>query len=237
MPLTSPLWPRGGAVNSRPRPLASPGTAVALRRRLGALCQSGGQSHTNHTPACVPAASPPRVHASGEWHSPQYSSHELTAPLDVRSRAAEKNPYGSQVMRRSWPAGRVARRRWRVQPPATHRSCGPVLLGRSRRPDRCGQAPKGAGGMPRRHQIRAWKAAKSPGELPNERRARNARTTRGTETSQYPEERKSTETPSVAASERGPAQTGRDTARGCGAGITRKDSAEPKSFGKGHHSG
>src|SRR4029079_10156067 len=43
--------------------------------------------------------------------------------------------------------------------------------------------------------------------------------TRGTETSQYPEERKSTETPSVAASERGRAQTGRDTARGSGAGI------------------
>src|SRR5438477_10249775 len=88
-----------------------------------------------------------------------------------------------------------------------------------RRPDRRGQAPKGAGGMPRRHQIRAWKAAKSPGELPNERRARNARTTQGTETSQYLEEKKSTETPSVAASERGPAQTGRDTARGCGAGV------------------
>ena len=32
--------------------------------------------------------------------------------------------------------------------------------------------------------------------------------TRGTETSQYPEERKSIETPSVAASERGIAQTG-----------------------------
>ena len=32
--------------------------------------------------------------------------------------------------------------------------------------------------------------------------------TRGTETSQYPEERKSTETPLVAASERGLAQTG-----------------------------
>ena len=31
------------------------------------------------------------------------------------------------------------------------------------------------------------------------------RKTRGTETSQYPEEKKSTETPSVAASERGPA--------------------------------
>ena len=31
--------------------------------------------------------------------------------------------------------------------------------------------------------------------------------TRGTETSQYPEEKKETSTPSVAASERGPAQT------------------------------
>ena len=44
------------------------------------------------------------------------------------------------------------------------------------------------------------------------------RKTRGTETSQYPEERKSTETPSVAASERGSAQTGRVTARGRGTG-------------------
>ena len=43
--------------------------------------------------------------------------------------------------------------------------------------------------------------------------------TQGTETSQYLEERKSTETPSVAASERGPAQTGRDTVRGRGAGV------------------
>ena len=68
-------------------------------------------------------------------------------------------------------------------------------------------------------RIRAWKAAKSPGELPNERRSRNARATQGTETSQYLEEKKSTETPSVAASERGRAQTGRDTARGRGAGV------------------
>ena len=68
-------------------------------------------------------------------------------------------------------------------------------------------------------RIRAWKAAISPGELPNERRSRNARATQGTETSQYLEEKKSTETPSVAASERGRAQTGRDTVRGCGAGV------------------
>ena len=44
-------------------------------------------------------------------------------------------------------------------------------------------------------RIRAWKAAKCPGELPNERRSRNTRETQGTETSQYLEERKSTETP------------------------------------------
>ena len=41
---------------------------------------------------------------------------------------------------------------------------------------RRGQAPKGTGGMPRRHQQdRAWKAAKCPGELPNERRSRDTR--------------------------------------------------------------
>ncbi len=50
------------------------------------------------------------------------------------------------------------------------------------------------------------------------------RNTRGTETSQYPEERKSTETPSVAASERGIAQTGRVTVRGRGPGAMRGSS-------------
>jgi hypothetical protein len=44
------------------------------------------------------------------------------------------------------------------------------------------------------------------GESPVTRRRRRERT-RGTETSQYPEEEKSTEMPSVAASERGGAQT------------------------------
>src|SRR5262249_61846456 len=66
-------------------------------------------------------------------------------------------------------------------------------------------------------RIRAWKAAISPGELLNARRSRNARATQGTETSQYLEEKKSTETPSVAASERGSAQTRRDPVPGCGA--------------------
>src|SRR3954453_21652678 len=40
-----------------------------------------------------------------------------------------------------------------------------------------------------------------------------ARTSGGSETSQYPEERKSTETPRVVASERGSAQTGQVQAR------------------------
>lgn len=71
-------------------------------------------------------------------------------------------------------------------------------------PDRRGQAPKGTGGMPRRHQMvgvegrdRSGGAAQraSIPEFPLD--------TRGTETSQYPQEKKSTETPSVAASERG----------------------------------
>src|SRR5215469_7812627 len=124
------------------------------------------------------------------------------------------NPYGPQSHAEDNPSSRVARRRERTD------LRQPVVVPRpTRRPDRRGQAPKGAGGMPRRHQIRAWKAAISPGELPNERRSRNARTTQGTETSQYLEEKKSTETPSVAASERGRAQTGRDTVRGCGAGV------------------
>ena len=47
----------------------------------------------------------------------------------------------------------------------------------------------------------------------------SSRKTQGTETSQYLEEKKSTETPSVAASERGPAQTEWVTTRGRGTGA------------------
>ena len=69
---------------------------------------------------------------------------------------------------------------------------------------RCGQAPKGVGGMPWRHQKsergrlrNAWGSCRTsvdPGILTK---------TQGTETSQYLVEKKSTETPSVVASERG----------------------------------
>ena len=47
--------------------------------------------------------------------------------------------------------------------------------------------------------------------------------TGGSETSQYPEERKSNEIPPVAASERGPAQTGGFIPRGCRAGVGPSD--------------
>jgi hypothetical protein len=103
--------------------------------------------------------------------------------------------------------GRRARLHRRAHPPRRGGPIGVVKLLRAR------------GGCLGVIRIRAWKAAICPGELLNERRSRDSRATQGTETSQYLEEKKSTETPSVAASERGSAQTGRDTVRGCGAGV------------------
>lgn len=46
-------------------------------------------------------------------------------------------------------------------------------------PGRRGQVLKGTGGMPRRRQMMGVLAAISPGELPKERRSRNARRRRG----------------------------------------------------------
>jgi hypothetical protein len=75
-----------------------------------------------------------------------------------------------------------------------------------RGPGRRGQAPKGTGGMPRRHQeFGRGRLRKVRGSCPTSVEPGIPEKTRGTETSQYPEEKKSTETPSVAASERGPA--------------------------------
>ena len=73
-------------------------------------------------------------------------------------------------------------------------------------PDRRGQAPKGTGGMPRRHQMAGVEGReRSGGAAQRASIPEYPLDTRGTETSQYPQEQKSTETPSVAASERGPA--------------------------------
>jgi len=72
--------------------------------------------------------------------------------------------------------------------------------------DRRGQAPKGTGGMPRRHQMAGVEGCEKFGGVASQTLIPKCLLeTRGTETSQYPEEQKSTETPSVAASERGQA--------------------------------
>ena len=71
-------------------------------------------------------------------------------------------------------------------------------------PDRRGQASKGTGGMPRRHQMAGVAGCEKSGGVAERALIPDyPLETRGTETSQYPEEKKSTETPSVAASERG----------------------------------
>jgi len=60
--------------------------------------------------------------------------------------------------------------------------------------------------MPRRHQMAGVEGRdRSGGAAQRALIPEYLLETRGTETSQYPEEKKSTETPSVAASERGPA--------------------------------
>ena len=76
--------------------------------------------------------------------------------------------------------------------------------------------------MPCDPRVSEWAnpAGSNPRDPPAEHiRGRGA--TRGTETSKYPEEEKSTETPRVAASERGRGQTGGSLwrRRGCGAGY------------------
>ena len=77
---------------------------------------------------------------------------------------------------------------------------------RKRGPGRRGQALKGTGGMPRRHQeFGRGRLRKVRGSCPTSVEPGIPEKTQGTETSQYLEEKKSTETPSVAASERGPA--------------------------------
>src|SRR5438552_3414012 len=99
---------------------------------------------------------------------------------------------------------RVARRSGR----GTERGREPVAPSAAamRGPDRRGQAPKGTGGMPRRHQqFGRGRLRKVRGSCPTSVEPGIPGETRGTETSQYPEEKKATATPSVAASERGPA--------------------------------
>ena len=117
-----------------------------------------------------------------------------------RLRAARRNVRRSLLLE---ACARVARHR-----DARGRDhAGPVSIGATRLASgRRGQAPKGTGGMPRRHQHhRRGRLRNVRGSCPTSVDPGIPVQTRGTETSQYPEEEKATATPSVAASERGPA--------------------------------
>ena len=102
------------------------------------------------------------------WRISPRTKHELRGPFGSRRRSGREAPTTTRDR-----ASRDA---------AIGRSIGPLAGGRldagtvtstqARRFDaafgRRGQAPKGAGGMPRRHrQAWTWKAAKSSGEPPN----------------------------------------------------------------------
>jgi hypothetical protein len=84
---------------------------------------------------------------------------------------------------------RVARRRGRPT-----RDGPPDRYRREAATDRCGQVHKGTGGMPRRHQndVGVEGCDKSGGAALQASIPECPRKTRGTETSQYPEEKKST---------------------------------------------
>ena len=87
----------------------------------------------------------------GEWHSPNEQFH---GQADVRSACAAFWNEPLRIEKKGQePAVRVVRRQGRL----SLSRCEPVVLAsyffpRVRRPDRRGQAPKGTGGMPRRHQ-------------------------------------------------------------------------------------
>lgn len=81
---------------------------------------------------------------------------------------------------------------------------------------RGGQATKGVWGMPwHQEAVGRGRPRKARGSCQPSVDPGVPEPTGGTETSQYPQEEKATATPSVAASERGPAQTGGDSPRGC----------------------
>ena len=79
----------------------------------------------------------------------------------------------------------------------------------------CGQARKGVWGMSWHQEAQGrGRLRKVPGSRQTGFDPETPEPTRGTETSQYPAEEKEKSTPSVAASERGRAQTGGVTLRG-----------------------
>jgi hypothetical protein len=181
--------------------------------------------HTNHTPACsrhgpLVGLLPVHVRVSGTLHNTvkrkDFVRRDVARSL-MRTLTDKRRLEADHRVARRWaglykPRSESPSRGGRTMTVQVVRCAG--TSGRRGGPIGVVKLLRARGGCLGVIRIRAWKAAISPGELPNERRARNSRATQGTETSQYLEEKKSTETPLVAASERGLAQTGRDTVRG-----------------------
>lgn len=99
-----------------------------------------------------------------------------------------------------------------------------------------GDTPRGGADGLRSGGARMGEPARDHALAPRAEHIGSEEATRGTETSQYPEEEKSTEIPGVAASETGPAQTwtsvkalGRCRRRGCGTARTGCPSAPTES--------
>jgi hypothetical protein len=145
-------------------------------------------THESHTPRGIKRPSGRWVTREGEWHSPQTVSRgklrvssgtEFTVlhwSLATCHAKTKQNPYGSQSWGGPGSGCRVARRRaggLGLQPVA-RRPAAPSR-GRCGGPIGVVKLLRARGGCLGVIRIRAWKAAKSPGELPNERRARNAR--------------------------------------------------------------
>ena len=156
-----------------------------------------------------------------------FSSVRATGPAGackfLRSLQEPKVVEGGSLLSRADARPGVVWRSW----PSSPASAG--VGGRGQ----CGQATKGMWGMSwRQEAMKGVEDCDNPGGAVN-RALRpgslnycttesigRARPTRGTETSQYPEERKAKATPSVAASERGPSPNPPDSSGGgCRTGI------------------
>src|SRR5436309_14510671 len=92
-------------------------------------------------------------------------------PAEVARVRKKKNPYGSQVGLDPAAASRDA---GTAKPDPSEPAASPTRLHGRGGPIGVVKLLRARGGCLGVIRIRAWKAAKSPGELPNERRARNA---------------------------------------------------------------
>src|SRR5437763_13543307 len=94
----------------------------------------------------------------------------------VRKQRNEQNPYGSQVGLDPAAASRDA---GTAKPDPSEPAASPTRLHGRGGPIGVVKLLRARGGCLGVIRIRAWKAAKGPGELPNERRSRNARSRPG----------------------------------------------------------